>query len=158
MINYIAHWDRILIQSRSEIINELNDYQFRTICPFNNSSKIKNYYFENINWKISKTKFFDFKAILRLRRILDNLDPQIHIDSKVPDYLNKKVEFYRGDICNPDDLNRALKGINYIFHFENSLCITGSIEFRIVIFIIFLINHLLNFVSRIVCHSRFDVL
>ena len=74
MINYIAHWDRILIQSRSEIINELNDYQFRTICPFNNSSKIKDYYFENINWKISKTKFFDFKAILRLRRILNNLD------------------------------------------------------------------------------------
>tara|TARA_B100002019_G_scaffold202811_1_gene175821 strand:+ start:36 stop:1109 length:1074 start_codon:yes stop_codon:yes gene_type:complete len=81
MINYIAHWDRILIQSRSEIINELNDYQFRTICPFNNSSKIKNYYFENINWKISKTKFFDFKAILRLRRILDNLDENsiIHV-------------------------------------------------------------------------------
>ena len=50
-------------------------------------------------------------------RILDNLDPQIHIDSKVPDYLNKNVEFYKGDICNPDDLNRALKGINYIFHF-----------------------------------------
>ena len=29
MINYIAHWDRILIQSRVEIINELQDYNFR---------------------------------------------------------------------------------------------------------------------------------
>ena len=74
MINYIAHWDRILIQSRSEIINELQDYNFRAICPINNSKKIEDYYFENINWKISKTKFFDFKAIYRLKKILDDLD------------------------------------------------------------------------------------
>ena len=74
MINYIAHWDRILIQSRSEIINELQEYNFRAICPINNSNKIEDYYFENINWKISKTKFFDFKAIYRLKKILDDLD------------------------------------------------------------------------------------
>ena len=74
MINYIAHWDRILIQSRSEIINELKDYNFRAICPIDNSSKIEDYYFENINWKISKTKLFDFIAIFRLKKILDDLD------------------------------------------------------------------------------------
>ena len=74
MINYIAHWDRILIQSRSDIINELQEYKFRAICPVNDSNKIKDYYFENINWKISKTKLFDFKAIFRLKRILDALD------------------------------------------------------------------------------------
>ena len=74
MINYIAHWDRILIQSRSEIINELQEYNFRAICPINNSNKIEDYYFENINWKISKTKLFDFKAILRLKKILDDLE------------------------------------------------------------------------------------
>ena len=74
MINYIAHWDRILIQSRSEIINELQEYSFRAICPINNSNKIEDYYFENINWKISKTKLFDFKAILRLKKILDDLE------------------------------------------------------------------------------------
>ena len=33
MINYVAHWDRILIQSRSKIVNELNNYEFRSICP-----------------------------------------------------------------------------------------------------------------------------
>ena len=74
MINYIAHWDRILIQSRSEIINELEEYNFRAICPLSNSSKIKDHYSEKIDWKISKTKFFDISAIFRLKRILDNLE------------------------------------------------------------------------------------
>ena len=41
MINYIAHWDRILIQSRVEIINELQDYKFRAICPMINRVKSK---------------------------------------------------------------------------------------------------------------------
>ncbi len=81
MINYIAHWDRILIQSRVEIINELQDYNFRAICPHDKSSKIKDYYSENINWKISKTKFFDVNAIFKLKRILDNLEENsiIHV-------------------------------------------------------------------------------
>ena len=70
MINYIAHWDRILIQSRVEIINELKDYNFRAICPQDKSSKIKDHYSENINWRISKTKFFDVNAIFKLKRIL----------------------------------------------------------------------------------------
>ena len=69
MINYIAHWDRILIQSRVEIINELQDYNFRAICPLGKSSKIKDHYSENIHWKISKTKFFDINGIFKLKRI-----------------------------------------------------------------------------------------
>ena len=48
MINYIAHWDRILIQSRGEIINELEEYNFRAICPLNNSSKINDHYSEKM--------------------------------------------------------------------------------------------------------------
>ena len=81
MINYIAHWDRILIQSRVEIINELKDYNFRAICPIGKSSKIKDYYSENIHWRISKTKFFDVNAIFKLKRILDNLEENsiIHV-------------------------------------------------------------------------------
>jgi len=43
MINYIAHWDRILIQSRVEIINELQDYKFRAICPMGKSSNISDH-------------------------------------------------------------------------------------------------------------------
>ncbi len=81
MINYIAHWDRILIQSRGEIINELEEYNFRAICPLNNTSKIENYYSEKIHWKISKTKFFDINAIFRLKKILDSLEENsmIHV-------------------------------------------------------------------------------
>jgi len=81
MINYIAHWDRILIQSRVEIINELQDYKFRAICPMSKSSKINDHYSENIHWRISKTKFFDINAIFKLKRILDNLEENsiIHV-------------------------------------------------------------------------------
>jgi glycosyltransferase involved in cell wall biosynthesis len=81
MINYIAHWDRILIQSRVEIINELQNYNFRAICPMGKTSKIQDHYSENINWRISKTKFFDINAIFKLKRILDNLEEHsiIHV-------------------------------------------------------------------------------
>ena len=74
MKNYIAHSDKILIQTRSEVVNELQEFKFRAICPFNNSSKIEDCYSESLDWKISKTKLFDFKAIFSLKRILDDLD------------------------------------------------------------------------------------
>ena len=64
MINYVAHWDRILIQSRSKIVNELNNYEFRSICPIVDEAEIKKYYSENINWKISKEKYFDLTLYL----------------------------------------------------------------------------------------------
>ena len=81
MINYIAHWDRILIQSRVEIINELQDYKFRAICPMDKSSNISDHYSDNIHWRISKTKFFDINAIFKLKRILDTLEENsiIHV-------------------------------------------------------------------------------
>ena len=81
MINYLAHWDRILIQSRVEIINELQDYKFRAICPMSKSSNISDHYSENIEWRISKTKFFDVNAIFKLKGILDTLEKNstIHV-------------------------------------------------------------------------------
>ena len=74
MINYVAHWDRILIQSRSQIVNELSDYRFRSICPVANENELKKHYVESLNWKISREKYFDFLAVLRLRKILKNID------------------------------------------------------------------------------------
>ncbi len=74
MINYVAHWDRILIQSRSQIVNELSDYRFRSICPVANENELKKHYAESLNWKISREKYFDFLAVLRLRKILKNID------------------------------------------------------------------------------------
>lgn len=53
-------------------------------------------------------------------RILDNLEPQVHGDLEargaMPDYLNPQAEFILGDVRKPDDVERALEGINVIFH------------------------------------------
>ncbi|EKD49324.1 MAG: hypothetical protein ACD_63C00180G0005 [uncultured bacterium] len=49
-------------------------------------------------------------------RILDNLNEQVHPDGKLPDYLNKKAEFIKGDVTNKKDLAKALDGVDAIFH------------------------------------------
>ena len=74
MINYVAHWDRILIQSRSKIINELNNYEFRSICPIVDDTELKKHYSESLNWQISREKYFDFSAVFSLRKILKNFN------------------------------------------------------------------------------------
>lgn len=48
-------------------------------------------------------------------RILDNLDPQVH-QNKIPEYLNKKAEFIKGDITNTKDIQKAVLGVDAIFH------------------------------------------
>ena len=114
MINYIAHWDRILIQSRSEIINELQEYKFRAICPLIDSSQIKDHYSENIDWKISKTKLLDSKAIFRLKRILDNLEENsiIHVFT-----LKSGFFFMIAAIFSRKKFNSTLSitGLGYLF-------------------------------------------
>jgi len=72
MINYVAHWDRILIQSRSQIIDELNNHEFRSICPIVNKDKLKNHYDESLHWDISREKFFDFSSVISLKKILND--------------------------------------------------------------------------------------
>ena len=48
-------------------------------------------------------------------RVLDIFEEQVH-QGKRPDYLNKKVEYLTGDVRNPKDLNKAMDGINVVFH------------------------------------------
>ena len=49
--------------------------------------------------------------------VFDNLEPQVHgEDQKIPKYLSKECEFVRGDIRNRDELRKALKGKEIIFH------------------------------------------
>ena len=74
MINYVAHWDRILIQSRSKIVNELNNYEFRSICPIVDDTELKKHYSETLDWQISRKKYFDLPGVFRLRKILKNFD------------------------------------------------------------------------------------
>ncbi len=49
--------------------------------------------------------------------VFDNLEPQVHGDGqKMPKYLNKECEFIKGDIRGRDELKKALKGKEIIFH------------------------------------------
>ncbi len=48
-------------------------------------------------------------------RILDNLEDQVH-NGKIPDYLNPKAEFIKGDVRNSEDLRSSIEDIDVIFH------------------------------------------
>lgn len=50
-------------------------------------------------------------------RVLDNLSEQVHgKDSKRPSYLNEEVELQVGDVRNVEDVKKALKGVDAVFH------------------------------------------
>lgn len=48
-------------------------------------------------------------------RVFDNLEPQVHQGMK-PDYLNPKAEYVKGDMRNPEDIEKALRDIEVVFH------------------------------------------
>jgi dTDP-L-rhamnose 4-epimerase len=48
-------------------------------------------------------------------RIFDNLEPQVHGGNR-PSYLNPDAEFVEGDICDENALDRALSGVDAVFH------------------------------------------
>ncbi|RJR34337.1 MAG: SDR family NAD(P)-dependent oxidoreductase [Desulfobacteraceae bacterium] len=49
-------------------------------------------------------------------RILDNLTVQVHPGGQPPAYLNRDAEFMKGDVRNPEDVHRALDGIDAVVH------------------------------------------
>lgn len=59
-------------------------------------------------------------------RIMDNLHPQIHPTGKPPEYLNKKAEFIQGDVVNRKDWQKALVGIDAVFHFAAAVGVGQS--------------------------------
>ncbi|MCX5679587.1 MAG: SDR family NAD(P)-dependent oxidoreductase [Candidatus Omnitrophica bacterium] len=48
--------------------------------------------------------------------IFDNLDEQVHPQGKAPSYLNKEAEFIKGDVRDYEAFEKALKGIEVVFH------------------------------------------
>ena len=48
--------------------------------------------------------------------ILDCLDPQVHKNNKIPDYLNKKATFVKGSVLDGKLLQKLLKDTEIIFH------------------------------------------
>jgi dTDP-L-rhamnose 4-epimerase len=60
-------------------------------------------------------------------RALDNLDPQVHGASCTrPQYLAQDVELIVGDVRNPDDLHRALRGVDAVYHFAAAVGVGQS--------------------------------
>jgi dTDP-L-rhamnose 4-epimerase len=50
-------------------------------------------------------------------RVFDNLTPQVHGEKgQIPGYLNKNVEFIKGDVRDRDALVKALNGVEAVFH------------------------------------------
>lgn len=50
-------------------------------------------------------------------RIIDLLDPQIHgTGEDFPRYINPAVECVQGDVRSPDDIRKALQGIDVVYH------------------------------------------
>lgn len=50
-------------------------------------------------------------------RILDNLSTQVHgPDDRRPAYLNAEAEFFRGDIRDRSSVNKAMRGVDAVYH------------------------------------------
>jgi len=59
-------------------------------------------------------------------RVLDNLYKQIHPGGNLPKYFNKKAEFIRGDVTVRQDWEKALKGVDAVFHFAAAVGVGQS--------------------------------
>jgi dTDP-L-rhamnose 4-epimerase len=60
-------------------------------------------------------------------RALDNLDPQVHgSDRERPDYLHDDIELIVGDVRDADDLHRALRGVDVVYHFAAAVGVGQS--------------------------------
>lgn len=49
-------------------------------------------------------------------RVMDNLYSQIHPSRKLPSYFNSGAEFFKGDVTKRGDWEKALKGIDAVYH------------------------------------------
>ena len=49
-------------------------------------------------------------------RILDNLEPPVHSEGRLPAYVPKEVEFIRGDVRDRAAWERALENVEAVFH------------------------------------------
>jgi len=51
-------------------------------------------------------------------RVLDNLSPQVHgQEQQRPEYLNPEVELIVGDVRDPQAVEKALQGVDAVYHF-----------------------------------------
>jgi dTDP-L-rhamnose 4-epimerase len=48
--------------------------------------------------------------------VFDNLTEQVHPGGRLPEYLSKDVRFVRGDVRSCDDIRKAVRGSDVIYH------------------------------------------
>jgi dTDP-L-rhamnose 4-epimerase len=56
--------------------------------------------------------------------VLDNLEPRVHPHGR-PSYLNREIEFIHGDVRNKSAVQRALEGVDIVFHaaaYQDYMC------------------------------------
>ena len=59
--------------------------------------------------------------------MLDNLWPQVHGDgASRPAYLNEDAELIRGDVCDAGAVERALEGVDAVYHFAAAVGVGQS--------------------------------
>jgi dTDP-L-rhamnose 4-epimerase len=64
-------------------------------------------------------------------RVLDNLDPQVHGKARGrPRLLPRAVEWIKGDVTNPRTVQRALKGVDAVYHLAAAVGV-GQSMYRI---------------------------
>jgi len=49
-------------------------------------------------------------------RILDSLEPPVHSHRQKPEYIPDEVEFVLGDVQSKSDMEKALRGVDAVFH------------------------------------------
>ena len=82
MIVYLSHWDWNLYKSRKDIVSNLDELDFRAICPQGKYTKeLKLIYKDYIEWEIDRKKTFDIKGIINLKNILNSLEKETIIHS-----------------------------------------------------------------------------
>lgn len=59
-------------------------------------------------------------------RIVDNLDPQVHPTGLPPRFLNSQAEFILQDIRDLDGLQKALRGVEAVFHLAGAVGVGDS--------------------------------
>ncbi|MGH7201713.1 MAG: NAD-dependent epimerase/dehydratase family protein, partial [Planctomycetaceae bacterium] len=60
-------------------------------------------------------------------RVLDCLSPQVHgEEQRRPEYLAEEVELVRGDVRNAEDVRRALRRVDAVYHFAAAVGVGQS--------------------------------
>ncbi len=79
MITYLSHWDWILYKSRKDLIGYFKNYEISAMSPSGEySEKLEEIYKNFYPWEINRNKLLDIKAIISLRKIINNYDTNFH--------------------------------------------------------------------------------